>query len=791
MSEHSDPDDHTLLADFRDHRSEPAFTELVRRHLPLVFHVAQRRLGSAALAEEAAQNAFTRLAVKAGAVARHPERLRAWLHRTAYFEACTLARKETRLSRLPIPHEPHLTVNRPEIYDQLDDALSKLPELDRELVLRHCCGGEDYRRMAAAVGKSEASCQKRVERALARLGKGLGGPKTAGVVIAALAASSMKSQALPAAGRIAKVAIESSSTAGSAIGTISGIQVAACAAMILAGTAAGWKQDSTATAVRAPQRIAPVTKANRDRAPVSVNAQLAPRQASPDRTLDEVLESILAGQLLPLVEYLPKASATDLQAIMGEDDLGNLSEGMGSFLAAHGLAAQRWVEIDPEAAFSYGVQRSTTLAAQMLARWMSQDPSAASAAFLGCSKWQRSKIARTMVTENDTAAGKLAAIDPSVAWIVTEERIYQPDPEAERQEATALISRMISGEKPDDGQFMKMANAFFLLSHHDPESARKLAESIPWEDWRGIMLARISPGSTAGLPAGPMRSEALVLESAQHMASDPEAVIRQVTGMTPGAGRDAVFSAVSSSLAGSDPWRLISMVGSLEGYLAKGGSDLVRALTFAGADDPRRALSAVPGIAAHLDVYGGPQEFAKAVLKGWLGKDPVAAIRWAADVGVFPNSEDLGSAPGGAEPFLKLLESADEKLASIARNGLTEPLARAVANGEAAPMLARIPQPIADDMLKWQAWTAALSNDLPAAERIAALASDSARAKSILPMMALGALRHDPGRAIEWMNSLPQADRRHAADGLEKMFRESTYGDDAEKFRPLLQHLQP
>ncbi len=35
MPEQPDPDDLTLLADFRDHRSERAFTELVRRHLPL------------------------------------------------------------------------------------------------------------------------------------------------------------------------------------------------------------------------------------------------------------------------------------------------------------------------------------------------------------------------------------------------------------------------------------------------------------------------------------------------------------------------------------------------------------------------------------------------------------------------------------------------------------------------------------------------------------------------------------------------------------------------------------
>ena len=71
------PDDASLLRDFCATRSEHAFTQLVQRHLPLVYHAALRRLNCPATAEEAAQNAFTRLAARASSVARHPERLRA------------------------------------------------------------------------------------------------------------------------------------------------------------------------------------------------------------------------------------------------------------------------------------------------------------------------------------------------------------------------------------------------------------------------------------------------------------------------------------------------------------------------------------------------------------------------------------------------------------------------------------------------------------------------------------------------------------------------------------------
>src|SRR4051812_4248000 len=51
-----------LLMRYRDTGSDEAFTELVRRYTDLVFSVAKRRLGNAALAEEAAQVVFMRFA---------------------------------------------------------------------------------------------------------------------------------------------------------------------------------------------------------------------------------------------------------------------------------------------------------------------------------------------------------------------------------------------------------------------------------------------------------------------------------------------------------------------------------------------------------------------------------------------------------------------------------------------------------------------------------------------------------------------------------------------------------
>jgi hypothetical protein len=51
-------DDAELLRRYADARSQEAFTELVERHLGLVYHAALRRTGRPHLAEEAAGYEF-------------------------------------------------------------------------------------------------------------------------------------------------------------------------------------------------------------------------------------------------------------------------------------------------------------------------------------------------------------------------------------------------------------------------------------------------------------------------------------------------------------------------------------------------------------------------------------------------------------------------------------------------------------------------------------------------------------------------------------------------------------
>ena len=766
MSDLHETDDSALLDDFRDSRSERAFTELVRRHLPLVFHVALRRLTSAALAEEAAQHVFSRLAAKVSAVARHPERLRAWLHRTAWFEASNLARKEARLTRLPVNPVPE-PMNRPEIYDRLDEALNRLPELDRELVLRHCCGGEDYRRMAAAVGKSEAACQKRVERALGKLAQTVGGARTVGAVSAAFVATSTK---LPAAERVAAAALKHHAAASGAAGAATGLKAAACAALALAGGAAGWQKDERPPVPPALVRSTSGAPAGESSTAKAGEIPLAPRPVRLDRSLDEVLESIQAGRLLPLVEFLPQATVSDLRAIIAEDDLSGLAERMGDFGSAHGLAVQRWAEVDPSGALTYGISRSTDISTAVLAKWLMTDRDNAATAYLALSMRNRRRILDSMVTKNDAVAGQLAALDPGLAWIVDEARLRIPDPAVVLENAERLVSGWLAENRQDEptsAEAQQVVIAFAKIAAGDAERAIAQAKQLRSPGLRDYVLAILyhnHPPASAGLPPGPIRTEALRREAEILFASDPAAVIRRLRATPPGAERDAIFGVISEPLAGSDPWQLLELVASLDGYLA--GGAVPRALAFARKDDPRRALALLPEIIARIGRR--PTGFAEIILSDWLEEDPPAAIRWATSAGIVLSPEQLGASTGDPHDLLELLHDPNPEVKGVVQAYLGREVASELANGRTSDLLDKMPAATADDII-WQIATdACLANKYDAALRAAAMASPAGRGEKVLPRMGFIILRFDPVGGLEWLKSLPAADQRAVVIGLEK-----------------------
>src|SRR5690349_10152785 len=125
-------DDNELLRRFAQERSESAFSELVSRHLNLVYSAALRQVdGDQELARDVAQTVFIDLARKAKSVAGH-ESIPAWLYKSARYAASAVRRSETRRKNRELTvvmmaeqsSEP--SADWPSIAPVLDDAISQL-----------------------------------------------------------------------------------------------------------------------------------------------------------------------------------------------------------------------------------------------------------------------------------------------------------------------------------------------------------------------------------------------------------------------------------------------------------------------------------------------------------------------------------------------------------------------------------------------------------------------------------------------------------------------------------------
>src|SRR5437016_14083178 len=89
-------EDGNLLRQYAQTGSEQAFSELVRRHLPLVYSAAARQVhGNSAMAKDVAQSVFIDLARKARSLANR-ELLAGWLYTSTRLAASKAIRSEQR-----------------------------------------------------------------------------------------------------------------------------------------------------------------------------------------------------------------------------------------------------------------------------------------------------------------------------------------------------------------------------------------------------------------------------------------------------------------------------------------------------------------------------------------------------------------------------------------------------------------------------------------------------------------------------------------------------------------------
>jgi RNA polymerase sigma factor (sigma-70 family) len=207
--------DSELLRRYANDRDEAAFTELVQRHLGIVFNAALRRVnGNRDLAEEAAQIVFAQLAGKAHRLVHHSALL-GWLHTSTHFAASALIRRETRLAaRQHIAAAMHLNDADPLDWETLgpliDEALDQLRGQHRQAVLLRYFAARSYAEIGAELQVSENAARKCVDRALEHLRRQFarrGVTTTTSALALALSAAPAHAAAAPIAASVAAAAM--------------------------------------------------------------------------------------------------------------------------------------------------------------------------------------------------------------------------------------------------------------------------------------------------------------------------------------------------------------------------------------------------------------------------------------------------------------------------------------------------------------------------------------------------------------------------------------------------------
>jgi RNA polymerase sigma factor (sigma-70 family) len=196
-------DDATALTRYAATGDPTAFEVLVHRYQAMVLSTCKRTLRNDSDAEDATQEAFLRLAQHAGAITSNAA---AWLHACALRASLDLLRKKGSAARAEraageigaasedSATDPAAAADWHEIEPLLDEAIARLSESDRELVVGRFLAGRSQKDMAAEVGVNPGTMSRRIEKALDRLRDELSksGISMSGTLAAALAIGGVK-----------------------------------------------------------------------------------------------------------------------------------------------------------------------------------------------------------------------------------------------------------------------------------------------------------------------------------------------------------------------------------------------------------------------------------------------------------------------------------------------------------------------------------------------------------------------------------------------------------------------
>jgi RNA polymerase sigma factor (sigma-70 family) len=167
-------DDRQLMAGYVSEGSQAAFSELVNRHLNLVYSVALRKLGNPHDAEEISQIVLCQLARKARTLKPTMD-IAGWLYKAAVLESLSHLRKERRRHQREqeaglmnlIAEDTNDSWQRIALH--LDDVLLQMAEPDRSLILQRFFQRKHLDEIGRNLGLTEDAARMRINRILEKM----------------------------------------------------------------------------------------------------------------------------------------------------------------------------------------------------------------------------------------------------------------------------------------------------------------------------------------------------------------------------------------------------------------------------------------------------------------------------------------------------------------------------------------------------------------------------------------------------------------------------------------------
>jgi RNA polymerase sigma factor (sigma-70 family) len=208
---------------------QAAFTELVQRHIALVYSVARRCTGNDGDAQDVTQAVFILLARRAAGL-RERTLLPGWLYETTRFTAARLLRTNVRRQKREQEAYMQSTLNEADaanvwekLSPHLEAAMSKLAERDRALLVLRFYQNRSGPEAAALMGIREDAAHKRVHRALEKLRKFFmkrGVDSTATTIAETISVNSVQAAPVALAKAVTAVAVAKSATASTSTLTL-------------------------------------------------------------------------------------------------------------------------------------------------------------------------------------------------------------------------------------------------------------------------------------------------------------------------------------------------------------------------------------------------------------------------------------------------------------------------------------------------------------------------------------------------------------------------------------------